>query len=150
LGFFNQGQQDQRRVERFVLIFFSIYAVNLMISSIQRGWPLWLAWAIMGTSVAAWVSFLIYYRNFRTRAAFTAVMIEIAVILYAAHVEDLLSVMPTFMFLMLLVAFLGITKLLWTVPLSALFILFYHSVIAGTLTGPEIWNHLLPQLGNLV
>ncbi len=150
MGFFNQGQQDQRRVERFVLIFFSIYAVNLMISSIQRGWPLWLAWAIMGTSVAAWVSFLIHYRNFRTRAAFTAVMIEIAVILYAAHVEDLLSVMPTFMFLMLLVAFLGITKLLWTVPLSALFILFYHSVIAGTLTGPEIWNHLLPQLGNLV
>lgn len=152
MEFFNQGKQNQRQVERFVLIFFSIYAINLSVSSIQNGWSLWIPWVIEGTSVAAWVSFLINYRHYRTRAAFTAVMIQLAVILYAAHVEDLLTVVPIFMFLTMLVAFFGITRLLWIVLASGLFIVFYHSVIAGTFVAaePETYYHLLPQLGNLL
>lgn len=152
MEYFNQSKQNQRNIERFVVIFFSLYCANLCISVIRQGWDGWIPSYMLLSALTSWVVFLSKYKTFYTRAAITTLLIQLSIILYATNISDLHTVIPTFMVLTVLVAFYGSSKLLWFTLISLFFILFYHGVITNNfhLASKETLLSLLPQAGNIL
>ena len=99
-----------------------------------------------------WAMFLGKYRNYKVRTFLTGIIIQLTVILYAAHTDDLMSVVPTFMAFAVLTAFYGQTEMLWSTAVSLLFIIFYHAVITDNLwlLPAETRMDLFYQSGNIL
>ncbi len=151
MEFFEQNRQYQRKRERVVIILYSIYTLNLCIAAVHHGWPAWIPGIMLAGLASGWGIFLGKYRNFRIRAFIGTILIQLTVILYAAHMKELIMVVPTFMAMAVIVSFFGISELLGIALFSLLFIIFYHGVIAGTfgmLQGEELLG-LAAQLGNI-
>jgi len=151
LEYFNQTKQNQRNTERFIILFYSLYTVCLCAGALKAGWPLWIPACLLAAVSAGWTVYFSRYKNYRTRAALTSLLIQFSLLLYAAHKDDMSALIPTFMALSVLVAFYGFSKLLWLIFASLLFIAFYHGVIHGTLRfiSSETLLGLLPQVGNV-
>lgn len=132
MEFFEQNRQYQRKRERVVIILYSIYTLNLCIAAVHHGWPAWIPGIMLAGLASGWGIFLGKYRNFRIRAFIGTILIQLTVILYAAHMKELIMVVPTFMAMAVIVSFFGISELLGIALFSLLFIIFYHGVIAGT------------------
>ena len=151
MEYFNQNKENQRKSERFVIILYSLYAFSLCYGVIKLKWDLWVPAVMAGMLAVGWTVFLTKYRNPRVRAAITTVLMQLTVVLYAAKVDNLSNVIPTFLALSVLIAMYGYSELLWGTVISLLFMIFYHSVIIDTIwTMPgETRAHLLYQLGNI-
>ncbi len=152
MEYFNQTKQNQRNTERFIILFYSLYTVCLCAGALRAGWPLWIPACLLAAVSAGWTVYFSRYKNYRTRAALTSLLIQFSLLLYAAHKDDMSTLIPTFMALSVLVAFYGFSKLLWLIFASLLFIAFYHGVIHGTLRfiSSETLLGLLPQVGNVL
>ncbi len=152
MEYFKQNKQRQRAGERFVMIIYSLYTVNLCIGIARKGCAAWVPALMLALAAAGWILFLREYNTYRIRAALTAGMIYLTLILYAMHTDDPAAGVPAFMVLTLVVALYGFIRLLWFAVASLLFLMFYHIVIAHTITGLSGDRRLLllVQTGNLV
>lgn len=152
MGFYNQNMQNQRNLERFVVILYSLYTVNLCIGMVRNGKELWIPGVMIAMGTAGWIVFAGEYKTFRFRAALTSVFIQLMLILRAAGTDDLSGVIPTFMVSMVIVALYGQIKLLWLPMISVLFVIFYHGVIMDTFTAQsgEALIPLISQMGNII
>lgn len=152
MEFFNQNKQNQRNTERFVLLLYSVYSVSLCLGIIRSGGELWVSGFLLIALGAAWFLCLSKYRNYRVRAILSGILMQLSVILYAAHTADLSAVIPIFMVTSVLVAIYGFTGTIWIPLISLTFIIFYHSIIIDTfqtLSKDELFG-LLAQLGNIL
>ena len=151
MEYFNQNKENQRKSERFVIILFSLYTFSLCIGVIKLKWDMWVPTVMAAMLAVGWTVFLTKYRNPRVRATITTVLMQLTVVLYAAKIDNLSNVIPTFLALSVLIAIYGYSELLWGTVISLLFMIFYHSVIIDTIwTMPgEARAHLLYQLGNI-
>lgn len=152
MEFLNQNKQNQRGIERFVLIIYSLISISLCVGAVQRGWESWIPLFFMVEIVTAWIIFARKYKNFKTRATYLSAFMQLTVALYAAHVDDMRAIAPTFMVLAVLVALFSITNLLFLTIASAGFIIFYHAVISGTFNNisSDVFMDLIPQIGNII
>lgn len=152
MGFFNQRKQDQRGIERMVIIFYSLYTINLCIGMIREEEKAWLPIILLAMGVVSWGVFLSNYKTFRIRAAITSVLIQMTVILCAANTDKLSEIAPTFMILMVLVALYGQIHLLGLPLASMIFIIFYHGIITDTFMSQsgETLILMASQVGNVI
>jgi len=104
------------------------------------------------SSLTAWIIFISKYKTYYTRAVITTLLIQLTIILYAANIGDLHTIIPTFMVLTVLIAFYGSTKLLYLSLISLLYIIFYRGTVVNAfrLSSNESLLNLLPQIGNIV
>lgn len=133
MEFLNQNKKSQRSLEVFVNIIYGIYTVNLCFAIVKKGGNVWMAGFMLTAFFISFSALLSKYRNNRIRAALTCIMMQIMFILYAVSVEDLSALIPTFMVLLLLVAFYGRAELLWITWASLFFVVFYHGIITDNL-----------------
>ncbi len=151
MEFFNQGRENQRKNEHFVIILFTVYAIGFSIGVIKMKWDMWIPVTLTVLLAVGWTLFLTKYRNPRVRAVITTVMIHFTVIMYAMKVVNLFHIIPFLIAISVLIAFYGYVELLWGTIISLLFLAFYHCVITGA-----VWNMpedarmlLFCQLGNI-
>ena len=152
MGFYNQNIQNQRNLERFVVILYSLYTVNLCIGMVRNGKELWIPGVMIVMGAVSWIVFVGKYKTFRFRAALTSVLIQLMLILCAVCTDDMQGVIPTFMVSMVIVALYGQIKLLGIPMASVLFVIFYHGVIMDTFTAwpGETLILLVSQIGNII
>ncbi len=152
MEYFNQSKRNQRAKERFVIIVFSFYTCSLCVSTVKRNLEAWIPIVMLLLLAFGWAMFLGKYRNYKVRTFLTGIIIQLTVILYAAHTDDLMSVVPTFMAFAVLTAFYGQTEMLWSTAVSLLFIIFYHAVITDNLwlLPAETRMDLFYQSGNIL
>ncbi|MCM1038464.1 MAG: ATP-binding protein [Ruminococcus sp.] len=152
MEFFKQNMKSQRGVERFVIIVFSIYTASLCVGVVKLKLAAWIPWVMLAFLAVSWVIYLSKYRNYKVRALLISAMIQLTVILYAAHAKDLSMVIPIFMALSVLVALYGQVELLWSTIVSLCFIIFYHTIITDSvwMMSGEARAHLLYQIGNIL
>ncbi|MCM1087435.1 MAG: ATP-binding protein [Muribaculaceae bacterium] len=152
MEFLNQNKQNQRNTERFVLLLYSLYSVSLCLGIIRSGGELWVSGFLLIALGAACFLCLSKYRNYRVRAILTGILMQLSVILYAAHTADLSAVIPTFMVMSVLVAIYGFAGTIWIPLISLAFLIFYHGVIIDTFQtlSKEALFRLLLQLGNIL
>ena len=152
MGFLDQSKQNQRSLECFIIIIYSLYTINLCTGMIRNGKAAWIPGVMIVLAVAGWGVFLGNYKTFRIRAALTTVLMQITVILRAANTDDLSKVIPIFMVLTVVVALYGQIRLLWITLASVLFIIFYHGVVRDTFVAQpgEALILMVSQMGNVI
>ena len=151
MEYFKKNQEKQKRSERFIVILFTLYSLNVLISMVRMGTEVWLSGLVLIGIFASWIINISKYRNFRVRAVCISTIMQITVILYAANTDSLSETIPTFMAILIIIALYGFTDLLFLTLASALFIIFYHAVVIKSfagMSGDEIIR-LVSQLGNI-
>lgn len=152
MEFINENLQNRRNIERFVLLFYSLYSILLCYATVRRGGQVWISWIMIIALIVSWFVFFMEYRSFRTRALITTLMIQMTVILHAIHTDDMVVVVPTFIVLSILIAFYGYEEFIRLSFVSVLIVAFYHGVIADTFMAASAKENfrLLSQLGNII
>jgi signal transduction histidine kinase len=138
--------------ERFAVIIYSFYTANLCLDIVRENWEVWIPVVMFAPVVAGWILFFSSYGDYRIRAAFSAMLMQFTMILYAMYMDDPVREIPVLMATCILVAFYGFPRLLWMTLVALLFIIFYHGVISDTfriLSRENLLNFLF-QTGNLV
>ncbi len=151
MEYFKKNQEGQKKSERFIVVLFTLYSLNLFISMVRKEAEVWLPALILIGILAAWIINISKYRNFRVRAVCISVIMQIMVILYAANTDSLSETIPTFMAILIIIAFYGFTDLLFLTLISALLIISYHGIVIKSFAGmsaEEIFR-LAAQLGNI-
>jgi signal transduction histidine kinase/CheY-like chemotaxis protein/HPt (histidine-containing phosphotransfer) domain-containing protein len=107
---------------------------------------------MLGGLLLSWVAFARKYRSFHMRIYLTTVTMQISLILYAAHLDDILPAITIFMVMTVFVAFYGVSDLMFPTLATIVIVIFYHRVIAQTpqFMDPGQYKRLIPQLLNLL
>ncbi len=152
MEYFRQSHVNERMTERFAVIIYSFYTANLCLDIVRENWEVWIPVVMFAPVVAGWILFFSSYGDYRIRAAFSAMLMQFTMILYAMYMDDPVREIPVLMATCILVAFYGFPRLLWMTLVALLFIIFYHGVISDTfriLSRENLLNFLF-QTGNLV
>lgn len=151
MEYFKKSQEGQKKSERFIVVLFTLYSLNLLISMVRKGAEGWLPALVLIGIVAAWAINISRYRNFRVRAICISAIMQLMVILYAANTDSLSETIPTFMAILVITALYSFTDLLFLTLISAFIIFFYHGVVIKSfagMSGDELIR-LASQLGNI-
>lgn len=84
--------QNPRGMERFILIFYSLFSINIVIWSITGEAPVWVPVSIMLSLFAAWSVNMGNVRDFVFRALFISGCMQLTAVLYAVNKDNLISV----------------------------------------------------------
>ena len=124
----------------------------MFFDTIKRGWETWVPTFILLCLVACFVVHAGKYKDFRFRATFVTVMIQMTLCLYGMNVEILYNLFPYLCALIVLTGLYGIVELPSIFSISILFLFFYHIVILEKIpyeTSEQIFK-ILCQLLNML
>lgn len=127
------SEKSHRMIERVVLVLYSIYGVCMFFISLELNWESWVAFFMLASLAIAWGLHVGRYRSYRFRAVVTTFAMQISILVYAAHLEDLFSVLALFAAFVIFVGLYGIVDILYITVASAVFLFFYHGIVMGTL-----------------
>lgn len=125
-------KDSQRNIEKLILIIFTVYGIGMFVDIIKVKEE-WLPFGILLVLISSWIVFIGKYRDYRFRAMFTTVMIQISINLYAIHMEDISPVLFLFITLIILVGLYGIIEVIVISVISSILLFFYHGIILQTI-----------------
>ncbi len=124
---------EQRKVEKVVMVVYTMYIVAMMIRAVNYGWESWIGvFLIIGLGVCLAVC-ISKYRNYDFRAKMVAIMLESSLFLYTYAMGDLYVGLPV---QIAFIAFFGLYGILDVVYITVFFsfaLFFFHGVIIDTL-----------------
>ena len=137
---------SQKQIERFILAVYTFYSITLLLISIKQQWGRVndLIWGIC--LMSAWTLYLGRYKTYQFRMKFTAVLMQISVILYAMHGQNFQATLPTFMVFVVVLSLPGIAQIIYMTVFSSVLIFCYHAFWAQTIVDMSI---SLSQLMNV-
>ena len=137
---------SQKQIERFILAVYTFYSITLLLISIKQQWGRVndLIWGIC--LMSAWTLYLGRYKTYQFRMKFTAVLVQISVILYAMHGQNYQATLPTFMVFVVVLSLPGIAQIIYMTVFSSVLIFCYHAFWAQTIVDMSI---SLSQLMNV-
>ena len=91
-----QEIQPQRKIERLVLLIFSVYDIAVFSVSVIAGWKVWVSALMLISLVMCWIIYAGQYKDYRFRAGFVAGMMQVLIFLFATSVKDMYKILPFF------------------------------------------------------
>ena len=88
---------NQRKIERFLLLIYTVYSPNMILVSVKQDWDSWVGFLLIGMLAGCWIVYVSKLKNYAYRAKLTAVMMQGSMVLYAIQLNDLPGVLPVFM-----------------------------------------------------
>lgn len=148
---FDYGKNSQRKTEKAALVLYSIYSFCILLISLFLGWKNWISFFIFADIALSWIVYVGEYRTYRFRAAFTACMMQLSILLYATQVKDLFPALSVFIAVVIFTGLYAIVDLLYMTMISAAFLFFFHGVIIETIqfTNAENTIRTLLLMGNV-
>ena len=143
---------NQRKIERFVLIIYSIYSFVIMILFARQDAGGWVDFFLLFGVMMSWIVHISKCKTYSFRAKFTAIMMQASVILYAVHSEELTRVLPVFSAFVVFLGLYGLQDIIGITVVSILLIFGWHGLVADTFaihSHSENMNVLL-HLGNML
>jgi hypothetical protein len=92
-----QEIQPQRKIERLVLLIFSVYDIAVFSVSVIAGWKVWVSALMLISLVMCWIIYAGQYKDYRFRAGFVAGMMQVLIFLFATSVKDMYKILPFFL-----------------------------------------------------
>lgn len=147
-----ESKQNQKSIERFVLILYSLYSAYLCLDCVRQEWNTGIPVFIFGLVAAAWVLHILEWKQYRTRVLWIVLIMQFTVALYACNAQDMSVTILSLIAMAVLVAFFEERGAVGIVAVSTVMIFAYHGLIKETfsaLSASELDN-LLFQTGNLI
>lgn len=136
------NKENQIRIERFVLAVYTLYGIGMSVIALVAHWAGWLIIFIDAGVIISWFVFCGRYKNYHFRAFLTAVMLQVSVIIYILQTGNLMTVLPTFLALVILLGLYGVPDLVYIPLVATSFLIFYFGFITDSLIGTS-------QIGNI-
>ncbi len=138
---------NQQQIERFLLGIYTLYSITLLLISGNQKWSRWndIIWIVC--LMSAWVFYIGRYKTYKLRMTFTAVLMQISVVLYAMHAKEFPDALPTFMVFVVLLSLTGIADIIILTVFSILIIFVGHTLVLQTVQDMAI---AISQLMNIV
>lgn len=126
----------ERRIEKGILIVYSLYTISMAIVSIVLNWDYWILPLIMLGMLANWGFFVKKYRDYRFRALAVSCAALLNFVLYGVNAEDFLGILSTMGALVILLGIYGIKEIVYLSFVGSAFLLFWHRCVIHTLHVP--------------
>ena len=131
---------NQKRIEQFQLIIYTIYGLNMAISAIQQRRGEWISLVVLLMLGASWIIFAGQYKSYEFRARFTSIMMQLSIILYAIYTDSILSVLPIYTLFVVLLGLYGLTDVIWYSVISIFIIFGYHRFVLDSLPWSSVYD----------
>ncbi len=126
---FTYEGNNQRVIERFLMIVYSIYGINFAVSLSRQGVESWYITFVVLGLVLSWIVHAGKYKGYSFRARFTGIMMQVSLTLYALQTEDVLHVIPVFMPFIVILGLYGMKELIWYSVISSVVVFGYHTFV---------------------
>lgn len=143
---------NQRKIEAFLLIIYSIYNFTVMLTVKADEWGNFIPATLQIGLLISWCIYFGKWRTYEFRAKVITIMMQICVIIYAVNVEEVAYALPVLIISIVLLGLYGIPELIYIPAVSAFIIFFYHIVFVDTISTNILNNvtHMLSQMINLL
>ncbi len=142
MEYLNQMRESQKKIERLVMVFNTIFTLNLCVYGWNEQWAAWISGVMLATLAISWGVFIGEHKTYWSRVYITVLGMQITYILYATNTGDLYMPVTTFALMLVFVAFYGDPNLLRLAGASLVIVVFYHMVIAHTSGIMRLWPHV--------
>ena len=148
---FTYEGDNQRKIESFLMVIYTIYCSTIVLLSFEWEWESWIGIFLVAGLACCWMMYVSRFKSYAFRAKITSVLMQGTAILYATHRENLVDVLPVFMVFVVCMGLYGIADVITLSFFSALFIFFYHGVIIETIAWRDIkeLSIIVSQLANI-
>ncbi len=142
---------NQRKIERFLLIIFTIYNLFLISEGAKQQWNNWVVYLMVAALSISWIMHIGKYKDYEFRAKLSAIMMQGSMVLYGIHTEEFADILPVFLAFVVFMGLYGVAKIIGLSAVSILIIFVCHAVVIKSipLSGAgEIISALL-RMGNI-
>ncbi len=121
------------KMEVFLLVMYTIYTGGIIISGARPSLENWTDFMLILVLLSSWILRICKYKNYRFRATYTTIMMQISLILYTFHVQELRYALPVFIVFVVMVGLYGIAGNIFLTVITTAVVFFYHIVVAKTI-----------------
>ena len=142
---------NQRKIERFLLIIFTIYNLFLISEAAKQQWNNWVVYLLMLALSVSWIMYIGKYKDYVFRAKLSAIMMQGSLVLYGIHTEEFSDILPVFLAFVVFMGLYGVAKIIGVSVVSILVIFICHAVVLKSIplsSVQEIISAAL-RLGNI-
>lgn len=126
-------QSVQEKIEKMVLMLYTIYSIGICIISIRQDWSQWLTVFMAIIVITCWIVHLTQLKSFAARSCVISILMHINIIIFCCHTDNLFPMVAVILSLTVIMAIYGIPELIWVSVGTTLFSLFYHLVVLHTI-----------------
>ncbi|MCH5344740.1 MAG: response regulator [Acetatifactor sp.] len=120
-------ERGQRGLERFILILYTIYNINMFISALRMHWGNWEMVILAVVMTISWFMFKVSYKTYQFRVLSTAVMMQTSVFIYAVNSENVSSVLTTLLVFAVMLGLYGVAEVSYVAATASVMILMYYA-----------------------
>lgn len=144
------NEKQERKIEHFVLIFFTVYSFMMAYVGISQKWDAWVIIIIGLSLVTAWALFLMRYKTYAMRALFTTLLILLCFFLYAIYSKNFIDIIPPFFIIGAVISMYAITDLVVITNITQIFLLIIFIVEGKQNMQIDDFQQALPQIANIL
>ena len=143
---------NQNRIEGFLLIMYTIYTAGIIISAGRASLENWTDISLLAALLSSWLLYLCKYKDYRFRATYTSVMMQISLILYTFYERDLRYALPVYIVFVVMVGLYGIAQNIFLTVLTTAIVFFYHIFVIQTIPLQNLRDvvSLIQRLSNVL
>ncbi len=119
-------QEEQRRLERYVLLIYFSYAVFLTLIAQQHIWAVWLAIVIDLSWLAVLYIYISKTQTYHFRAFFTAGLMQINLVIWSVYVDHFAMIVPAVSAITVVLGLYSIPNIIWQTFVTATFLNVYY------------------------
>ena len=121
------------KMEIFLLVMYTIYTVGIIISGARPSLENWTDFLLIAVLVSSWFLRICKYKNYRFRATYTTVMMQISLILYTFHEQELRHALPVFIVFVVMAGLYGIAENIYITLITTMIVFGYHILVIHTI-----------------
>ena len=121
------------KMEIFLLIMYTIYTGGIIISGARPSLENWTDFMLIAVLVSSWFLRICKYKNYRFRATYTSIMMQISLILYTFHEQELRHALPVFIVFVVMVGLYGIAENIYMTLITTIIVFGYHILVIRTI-----------------
>ena len=114
------------KMEFFLLIMYSIYTVGMIISGARPSLENWTDFMLILVLASSWFLKICKYKNYRFRATYTTIMMQLSLILYTFHEQELRHALPVYIVMVVMVGLYGIAENIILTVITTMIVFGYH------------------------
>lgn len=124
---------NQKRIEVFLLVMYSIYTVGIIVSAARPTLENWTDFTLIGILTSCWILYICKYKDYKFRATYTSFMMQISLILYTFHEQELRMALPVYIVFVVMVGLYGIAENIIMTVITTGIIFGYHIFVIRTI-----------------
>ncbi len=141
----------KRLILYFLLSVYSLYSIIMVVLSVERGWDSYVSLMLLSVMFISWIVCLIRYIPYEFKAKFVAIAMQLALLFYCFHIENIASLLPVAIGFIIFLGIFGIPKIVCysVIPTALMFL--YHGFIVKSIPFSDLQEklNLLVQICNI-